>query len=145
MGHPPTSRAAMPGRAQACAKVLTRALPEIPQPDECRPNPNDREPYHGPAASTECKTKGMGINVKKIAHTSEAVRHRRLAKYRNQRTAARLPSNAACQGLPALTLLGHVEARPSVIGIALLVLAAMIMPCLRHKSGNSQLQVPAPC
>jgi divalent metal cation (Fe/Co/Zn/Cd) transporter len=29
-----------------------------------------------------------------------------------------------------LTLLGHVEARPSLIGIALLVLAAMIMPWL---------------
>ena len=29
-----------------------------------------------------------------------------------------------------LTLLGHVEARPSAIGIALLVLAAMIMPWL---------------
>lgn len=30
----------------------------------------------------------------------------------------------------ALTLLGHVEVRPSPIGIALLVLAAMIMPWL---------------
>jgi len=37
-----------------------------------------------------------------------------------------------------LALLGHVDARPSLIGIALLVLAAMIMPCLaaqkRHLS-----------
>lgn len=32
-----------------------------------------------------------------------------------------------------LTLLGHVEARPSPIGIALLVLAAMIMPWLAAK------------
>jgi divalent metal cation (Fe/Co/Zn/Cd) transporter len=38
---------------------------------------------------------------------------------------------AACvAAASALTLLGHVEARPSPIGIALLVLAAVIMPWL---------------
>src|SRR6516225_5386306 len=50
-----------------------------------------------PPASTECKTKGMGISVKKIAPTNVAVRQRRRAKYRNQRTAAKLQSNAARQ------------------------------------------------
>jgi len=30
----------------------------------------------GPPAKTECKTKGVGISVKKIAHTNEAVRQR---------------------------------------------------------------------
>jgi hypothetical protein len=34
----------------------------------------------GPPATTECKTKGMGISEKKIAHTNEAVRQRRRAK-----------------------------------------------------------------
>jgi hypothetical protein len=33
-----------------------------------------------PPASTECKTKGIGIRVKKLAHTNEAVRQRRRAK-----------------------------------------------------------------
>ena len=49
-----------------------------------------------------------------------------------------------------LTLLGHVEARPSPIGIALLVLAAMIMPWLaaqkRHLSittGSAALRADA--
>ncbi len=49
-----------------------------------------------------------------------------------------------------LTLLGHVEARPSPIGIALLVLAAMIMPWLaaqnRHFSittGSAALRADA--
>ena len=28
---------------QACAIVLPNALPEIPHPDQCRPNPNDGE------------------------------------------------------------------------------------------------------
>ena len=32
-----------------------------------------------------------------------------------------------------LTLLGHAEARPSPIGIALLILAAVVMPCLARK------------
>jgi divalent metal cation (Fe/Co/Zn/Cd) transporter len=35
-----------------------------------------------------------------------------------------------------LTLLGHVEARPSLIGIALLALAAMIMPWLAAQKGQ---------
>ncbi len=43
-----------------------------------------------------------------------------------------------------LTLLGHVEARPSPIGIVVLILAAMVMPWLAGGSANSQLRQPAP-
>jgi Co/Zn/Cd efflux system component len=42
-----------------------------------------------------------------------------------------------------LTLLGHVEARSSPVGIVLLILAAVVMPWLRSKSGNFQRPLPA--
>ena len=58
--------------------------------------------------------------------------HGEHAEERASRIAAGLLFALAAFVLTAsvLTLLGHVEARPSPIGIALLVLAAMIMPWL---------------
>ena len=45
---------------QACAILLTRALPEIPVPDECRNNPPDCEHCHGPTGGDEVPDEGNG-------------------------------------------------------------------------------------